>query len=133
MRSAPAMPCTHLDNATPGVARLGKPDAMSNKRRHQHPTTAKGCASEFHYGLVHAPVSTREAMKIPEANTAAEKERNKFRSRPAWKVREVKPKAEVVRYARQQSGSRPCCVLHGPVSREARGARQALQEGQKNN
>ena len=34
----------------------------------------KGYVGSFHYGLVHKPVSLHEAMKIPEAKAAVDKE-----------------------------------------------------------
>lgn len=53
------------------TTRRGKPHA---KRRHQERVAPKGCVSMTHYGLVHAPVTMKKAMKIPDAKKAVDKE-----------------------------------------------------------
>ena len=57
---SPAMATIEIDRTDSG----GKPRA---KREHQERVAPKGHVSMTHYGLVHAPVKMKHAMKIPEA------------------------------------------------------------------
>ena len=60
------------------------------KRQHMDHFAEKTFVESFHYGLVHKPVSIQEAMKIPEAKTAVDKEWNQVtRTIPAWDVKKV--------------------------------------------
>ena len=43
------------------------------KRQHLDRIAEKGDVGSFHYGLVHKPVSSREVVKIPEAEAAEDK------------------------------------------------------------
>ena len=51
--------------------------------------------------LVHKPVSIQEAMKIPEAKAAVDKEWMKVKTIPAWDVKKVRPILEVIRQAKK--------------------------------
>ena len=66
------------------------------KRQHMDHIAEKDHVGSFHYGLVHMPASIQEAMKIPEAKSAVDKEWDKLQTIPAWDVNKVRPKSEVI-------------------------------------
>ena len=45
-----------------------------------------------HYNLVHKLIPTPQAMKIPDAKAAADKEWKKLETIPAWQLDKVKSK-----------------------------------------
>ena len=53
------------------------------KRQHVGNIAEKGYVGSFHCGLVHKPVSFQEAMMIPEAKAAVDKECDKLKKIPA--------------------------------------------------
>ena len=54
------------------------------------------------YNLAHNSIPTPEAMKIPDAKVAVDKERKKVERLPAWQVTNVKSKKEVIEKARKE-------------------------------
>ena len=46
--------------------------------------------SESHYGTLHKPITIKEAMKIPEAEAAVEKDWDKLWNLPAWYFKEMR-------------------------------------------
>ena len=69
---------------------------------HVHPPSVhrSGSTGSFHYGLVHKLVSIQEALKIPDAKAAVDKQWEKLKNIPAWDVKKVRSKSEVVRQAK---------------------------------
>ena len=49
-----------------------------------------------HYNLVHKFIPIPQAMKIPDAKEAVDKEWKKLETIPAWNLEEVKSKKEVI-------------------------------------
>ena len=49
-----------------------------------------------HYNLVHKFISIPQAIKIPDAKAAVDKEWKKVETIPAWQLEKVKSKKEVI-------------------------------------
>ena len=60
-----------------GQIQEAKEHAEQVKRKHMDHIAEKRYVGSFHCGLVHKPVSFHEAMKIPEARAAFDKQWNK--------------------------------------------------------
>ena len=58
------------------------------------------CGS-FHCGQLHKPVSIQEALKIPDAKAAVDKELEKVKKNPTWDVKKKGSKSEVVRQSKK--------------------------------
>ena len=71
------------------------------KRIHKEHIAGKGQNSVFHYNLVHKFIPMPQAMKIPDAKEAVDKERKKLETLPAWKLEKVISKKEVIREAQK--------------------------------
>ena len=62
----------------------------------------KGMNSLSHYNLVHKFIPMLQAMKIPDAEAAVEKEWEKLEKMPAWQLTKVRNKNEVIAEARNE-------------------------------
>ena len=82
--------------ATKEIGREGSGGKLHAKRKHEERVAPKGHVSMEHYGLVHAPVKMKQAMKIPEAKKAVDTEWEKLKNAPAWDLGKMKPKAKVI-------------------------------------
>ena len=60
----------------------------------------KGDNSLQHYNLVHKFIATPQAMEIPAAKAAVDKEWEKLEKIPAWDMAKVRNKSEVIDEAR---------------------------------
>ena len=69
---------------------------------HQDHITAKGTNSTTHYSLVHKFITMPQALKIPDANAAVEKEWEKLEKIPAWQLTKVVNQKEVIDEARNK-------------------------------
>ena len=67
---------------------------------HQDHITAKGMNSLTHYSLVHKFILLPQAMKIPDAKAAVEKNWEKLEKVPAWQLTKVRNKKKVIEEAR---------------------------------
>ena len=66
-------------------------------------TWLRGCFNSLsHHNLVHKPVSILHAMKILDGNAAVDKEWEKLKDLPAWRVTKVKSKKEVIEQAQKE-------------------------------
>ena len=63
---------------------------------HEDHIAGKGYTSMTHYNLVHTFIPMPQAMKIPDANAAVDKEWKKPETIPAWQLEKVKSKKEVI-------------------------------------
>ena len=84
----------------------------------------KGIKSLNHHNLVHKFKPTLQAMKIPDAKAAVEKEWEKLEKIPPWQLTKVRNKNEVIAEARNEGrtvqnilsgGWRPWSWWRGPV------------------
>ena len=62
-------------------------------RQHLEHIAERGYVGSFHCGLGHKPGSIQEAMKIPDAKAAVDKELEKVKTIPTWDVK--KKRSEV--------------------------------------
>ena len=67
---------------------------------HEDHIAGKGDKSLQHYNLVHKFVPMHQALKIPAAKAAVDKEWEKLKKIPAWDRTKVRNKSEVVDEAR---------------------------------
>ena len=63
---------------------------------HEEHIAGKGFTSMTHYNLVHKFIPMPQAMKIPDANAAVDKEWKKLETTPAWQLENVMRKNEVI-------------------------------------
>ena len=63
---------------------------------HEDRIAGEGFTSMTHYNLVHKFIPMPQAMKIPDAKAAVDKEWEKLETIPAWNLRKVKSKKEVI-------------------------------------
>ena len=114
----PAMPCKRQPSITKVVA---KPEIASEKnskivyvciieshssprhhaessksKNHEDHTAGKGFTSMSHYNLVHKFIPMPQAMKNTDAKAATNKEWQNLETIPAWDLRKVKSKQEVI-------------------------------------
>ena len=68
----------------------------SQPRNHEDHIAGKGYTSMTHYKLVHEFILMPQAMKIPDAKAAVDKEWKKLEKIPAWQLEKVKSKKEVI-------------------------------------
>ena len=112
-----AMPCkiptkssgkTHLNNGKRKTKYACDVDADESTRPrfegaghkpHQDHITEKGTNSFTHYSLVHEFIPMLQALKIPDAKAAVEKELEKLEKRLAWQLTKVRNKNEVIKEA----------------------------------
>ena len=112
---APAMPCKIMKNCGSGVfnkiqtklacileANESTRMRMGNSIPHNHEDhiAGKGENSLQHYNLVHKFIPIPQAMKIPAAKAAVDKEWEKLEKISAWNLTEVKSKKHVIDQAR---------------------------------
>ena len=112
---APAMPCKILKNRGNGVTDKNKTklacilEANESTRmrmgnaipsNHEDHIAGKGENSLQHYNLVHKFILMPQAMKIPAAKAAADKEWEKLEKISAWNLTKVKSKKTVIDEAR---------------------------------
>ena len=65
-----------------------------------------------HYNLVHKFVLVPQAMKIPDAKAAVDKEWKKLETIPAWQLEKVRSK-EVILEAQRDKKKSPLCYIDG--------------------
>ena len=116
---APAMPCKTSKKCKHGETR-GKTNEFKSKlvcvleasestrlrmeeslpNYHEDHIAGKGKTSLQHYNLVHKFIPMPQAMKIPAAKAAVDKEWEKLEKIPAWDLTKVRSKKEVIDEAR---------------------------------
>ena len=72
----------------------------SSPSHHEDNIAGKGDNSLQHYNLVHKFIPMPQAMKIPAAKAAVDKEWEKLEKIPAWNLTKVRSKKEVIDEAR---------------------------------
>ena len=115
---APAMPCKIIKsnkNCESGASnkiktklacileagestRLGMGESLPT--HHEDHIAGKGNSSLQHYNLIHKFIPVPQAMKIPAAKAAVDKEWEELEKNPAWNLTEVRSKKEVMDEAR---------------------------------
>ena len=116
---APAMPCKTSKQSKHGETRSKTSDFNSKfacileasestrlcmeeslPKYHEDHVAGKGNNSRQHYNLVHKFIPMPQAMKIPAAKAAVDKECEKLEKIPAWYLTKVRSKSEVIDEAR---------------------------------
>ena len=112
---APAMPCKIMKNCGSGapnkiktkLACILEADESTRLRMgnsvpnyHENHIAGKGDKSLQHYNLVHKFIPMPQAMKIPAAKAAVDKEWEKLEKISAWDLTKVKSKKQVIDEAR---------------------------------
>ena len=69
---------------------------------HEDRIAGKGHNSLQHYNLVHKFIPMPQAMKIPAAKAAVDREWEKFEKIPAWDLTKVRNKSDVIDEARKE-------------------------------
>ena len=93
---------------------------MGNSILHNHEdhVAGKGENSLQHYNLVHKFIPMLQAMKIPAAKAAADKEWEKLEKISAWNLTQVKSKKQVIDEARTSGATVHFCIINGHLSSE---------------
>ena len=117
---APAMPCKIMKNCGSGASNKSKTKLacileadestrmrMGNSIPHYHQDhiAGKGENSLQHYNLVHKFIPMPQAMKIPAAKAAVDKEWEKLDKISAWNLTKVRSKKEVIDEARMSGAT----------------------------
>ena len=100
------------------------------KRIHEEHIAGKGPNSVLHYNFVHKSIPMPQAMKIPDAKAAVDKEWKKLETIPAWDVRKVKSKKEVIKEAQKKQQS-SLCFIDGLMSSKEFGVGATIPEIQR--
>ena len=117
---APAMPCKIMKNFGSGAsnqiqtklacileadesARMRMGNSIPN--HHEDHYAGKGDNSLQHYNLVHKFIPVPQAMKIPAAKEAVDKEWEKLEKISAWNLTKVRSKREVIDEARTKGAT----------------------------
>ena len=117
---APAMPCKIMKNCGSGGSDNNKTKLacileadestrmrMGNSEPHNHEDhiAGKGENSLQHYNLVHKFIPMPQAMKIPAAKAAVDKEWEKLEKISAWNLTKVRSEKEVIDEARMSGAT----------------------------
>ena len=134
---APAMPCKTCKKNKHGKSRSKTNDSKfkfasileadeSTRLRleeslpnyHEDHIAGKGDNSLQHYNLVHKFIPMPQAMKIPAAKAAVDKEWAKLEKNSAWNLTKVRNKSEVIDEARTSGRYSSFCIINGHLSSE---------------
>ena len=89
-----------------------------NLPNHEDHIAGKGENSLQHYSLVHKFIPMPQAMKIPAAKAAVDKEWEKLEKFSAWNLTQVKIKKQVIDEARTSGATVHFASLMGHLSSE---------------
>ena len=134
---APAMPCKTRKKSNHGKTRsktydfrsklacVLEPDESTRMRmgnsiphHHEDHIARKGENSLQHYNLVHKFIPMPQAIKIPAAKAAVDKEWEKLEKISAWNLTKVRSKKEVIDEARESGAKIHFASCNGHMSFE---------------
>ena len=87
-------------------------------QNHEHHIAGKGENSLQHYNLVQKFIPMPQAMKIPAAKAAVDKESEKLEKISAWNLTKVKSKKQVIEEARTSGATVNFASFNGHMSFE---------------
>ena len=85
---------------------------------HEDHIAGKGDNSLRHYNLVHKFILMPQAMKIPAAKAAVDKDWEKLEKISAWDLKKVRSKSEVIDEAKDVGRYSSFCIINGHMSSE---------------
>ena len=130
---APAMPCKIMKNCGSGGSDNNKTKLAcileanestrmrmgnSEPSNHEDHIAGKGENSLQHNSLVHQFIPMPQAMKIPAAKAAVDKEWEKLEKISAWNLTKVKSKKQVIDEARTSGATVHFYIINGHLSSE---------------
>ena len=138
---APAMPCKIAKNCGSGASNkiqtklafacILEADESTRMRmgnsiphNHEDHIAGKGGNSLQHCNLVHNFIPMPQAMKIPAAKAAVDKEWEKLEKISAWDLTSLKSKKKVIDEARTSGATVHFCIINGHLSSEKLNWRQ---------
>ena len=83
---------------------------------HEDHIAGKGDNSLQHYNLVQKFIPMPQAMKIPAAKAAVDKEWENLEKISAWNLTKVRSKKEVIDEARTSGAKSSLCIINGHLS-----------------
>ena len=91
---------------------------LSVPNHHEDHIAGKEDNSLQHYNLVHRFIPMPQAMKIPAAKAAVDKEWEKLEKISAWNPTKVRSKKEAIDEARTSGAKIHFCIISGHMSSE---------------
>ena len=101
-------------------------ESVQSKIQDDH-IAGKWFTSMSHYNLVHKFIPMPQAMKIPDAKAAVDKEWIKHETIPAWPLDKVKSKEEACPGGTERQKESPLCFIDGLTSPQKCGVISAVQ------
>ena len=95
---------------------------------HDDHIAGKGYNSMTHYNFVHKFISMPQAMKIPDAKAAVDKEWKKLETNPAWNLGKSRAKRRLVWMHKRDQKKFPLCCIDGHMSPRKCGVRTKNQK-----
>ena len=91
------------------------PGKKAPRKREDH-IAEKGFNSINHYNLAHQFIPMPQAMKIPDAKAAVDKEWQKLETIPAWQWEKLKSRGDAIMEAQKREKESPLCHIDGHLS-----------------
>ena len=139
---APAMPCKRMEKQHSSLRQMSAGSKIGNDKEfktmygcmveshestrqraeslqsqsHEDRIAGEGFTSMNHYHLVHKFIPMPQGMKIPDAESAVDKEWKKLETSHAWNLEKVKGNKEVILDAQRDEKESPLCFTDGHVS-----------------
>ena len=95
---------------------------------HEDHIAGKGYNSVAHTIWYTTSIPMPQAMKIPDAKAAVDKEWKKLDTIPAWQLEKVKSKQEVILEAKRDRKQSPLCYIDGPLSYQHCGVKTTISD-----
>ena len=91
--------------------------------KHKDRIAGKGVVSLTHCNLVHKFIPMPQALRIPNAKAAVDKEWKQLETIPAWQLEKVKSKKKVTLQSTKGQKESPLCYIDSHMSPQKRGVR----------
>ena len=104
---------------------------LRSPKIHEDRIAGKGVTSMTHHNLVHKFTTMPQAMKIPDAKAAVDKEWKKLETIPAWNMEKVKSNKEVIWEAQRDNKKVHFVSLMDTCHRKKCGVRTQITEVQR--
>ena len=101
------------------------------KRIHEEHIAGKGENLALHYNLAQKFISMHQAMKIPDAKAAVDKEWKKLETLPAWRLEKVKSKKGGRKGGTEKQQQSSLCIIDGLMPPEEFGVGTTMPDVQR--